>query len=140
MFDAYVTRGLSLREVAAEAGCALRTVARWMDAHGIERRSPLVPARPGEITYASEHACVHCSRRAQEWAYDHNDPDERVNPPDARDRGPFSLKVEHYLPLCKSCHRRFDYRRRQALSVIQAAQSPGVQVRSGCGDASPTCS
>ena len=49
MHDAYVIRRLTLREIAAEVDCALRTVARWMLIHGIETRSSW--ARPtGELT------------------------------------------------------------------------------------------
>lgn len=35
MREAYVDRGLSLQKMAAEAGCGLRTIARWMEIHGI---------------------------------------------------------------------------------------------------------
>lgn len=38
MRAAYVDRSLSLRQVAIEAGCGLRTVARWMEIHEIETR------------------------------------------------------------------------------------------------------
>lgn len=38
MREAYVTRELTLRQIAAEAGCGLRTVARWMKIHGIATR------------------------------------------------------------------------------------------------------
>lgn len=38
MRSAYLERGLTLRQIAAEAGCGLRTVARWMKTHGIETR------------------------------------------------------------------------------------------------------
>lgn len=34
----YEDRGLSLRKIAAEAGCGLRTIARWMDQHVIPTR------------------------------------------------------------------------------------------------------
>lgn len=53
---------------------------------------------------ASNFPCAHCGEPANEWAYDHLDPDER---PDAE--GPFSLDPAHYMPLCSSCHRRFDH-------------------------------
>jgi hypothetical protein len=39
MRDAYVTRGLTLRQMAREASCGLRTIARWMRTHGIETRT-----------------------------------------------------------------------------------------------------
>lgn len=52
---------------------------------------------------AANYSCAHCPDAAQSWAYDHNDPDEKES-----DRGPYSVKREHYLPLCYSCHTRFD--------------------------------
>lgn len=53
---------------------------------------------------AAEHQCRHCDRQAAEWAYDHTDPDELTS-----DKGQaYSLDPEHYLPLCRSCHRKFD--------------------------------
>jgi hypothetical protein len=53
---------------------------------------------------ASEHACSECGDRAQEWAYDHTDPDEQLS-----DRGyRYSLNVECYVPMCAKCHRAFD--------------------------------
>lgn len=55
---------------------------------------------------AREHPCYYCGLRAVQWAYDHQDPDERVSP-----QGCFySPKPEHYLPLCHSCHSYLDFR------------------------------
>lgn len=166
MRSAYEDRGLSLRQLAAEAECGVRTIARWMQTHGIVTRSDARPRprlgadhpnwsgglpicgvcgertssydttthrrcrdisgpngpnwRGSDIGYTGahyrvtaarglpgQHACAHCSEVAQEWAYDHEDPDERRNV-DSRDDDPFSLDVMHYLPLCKKCHRAFD--------------------------------
>jgi hypothetical protein len=53
---------------------------------------------------ASEHTCVWCGAPADDWAYQHNDPDERISP---RDR-PYSMKPECYEPGCRPCHTRFD--------------------------------
>lgn len=168
MRDAYVTRGLTLREVAQEADCGLRTIARWMTIHGIPTRTDAVPRRRTgaahpkwnggppkcavcgepfnhynsrtvthrrcrdvrgernskwrgtEIEYTAMHdrvrkargapgqyACAHCGSVAQEWAYDHADPNERRNRV-GRDDGPFSTDPNHYMPLCKPCHRKLD--------------------------------
>lgn len=52
---------------------------------------------------ASAHACSHCSKSAAEWAYDHSDPREQRG-----GRGAYSLDLERYFPLCKSCHKRYD--------------------------------
>lgn len=52
---------------------------------------------------ASEHACVRCAGCAQQWAYDHLDTDELSDT-----NGTYSAKPEHYVPMCRSCHKRFD--------------------------------
>jgi hypothetical protein len=60
---------------------------------------------------ASAHACLECAGRAAEWAYLGGDPDELTTRPDLRREHPglaYSLKPEHYGPLCKPCHRRRD--------------------------------
>ncbi len=52
---------------------------------------------------AAEHDCDGCQKRAKHWAYDHLDPDER------RDgERVYSNNPSHYLPMCVSCHHRFD--------------------------------
>lgn len=53
---------------------------------------------------ATEHACRQCGERADTWAYDHADPAERQDPK----RGPYSIDLAHYLPLCHSCHGKLD--------------------------------
>jgi len=163
MRDAYLVRNLSLRQIAAEAACGLRTIARWMAIHQIEMR-PAVrqfvlsgpdhpnwtggprrstceecgtsisprsrtcvshrglagehhgswrgdaiknPAMHGRVKTlrgpASAHPCQHCGGTSRDWAYDHADPDERTDP-----EGPFSLDPKRYMPLCVTCHKRFD--------------------------------
>ena len=52
----------------------------------------------------SEQMCA-CGMRADEWAYDHADPDEII---DERRERPYSLKAEHYKAMCRSCHRTMD--------------------------------
>ncbi len=54
--------------------------------------------------------CADCGEGADEWSYDHLDPDE-LEAEDAANLGaPYSLEVEHYVPRCGSCHARFDKR------------------------------
>lgn len=62
--------------------------------------------RPDALT------CTHCGGSAQEWAYDLVDPNERVSPDGVR----YSVNPWHYLALCKSCHRQFDFVNRRAAS------------------------
>ena len=60
---------------------------------------------------ASAQWCDHCDNRASEWAYDHEDPDERTQTVSFKGRAvtaAYSLDPKHYLPLCHSCHTRFD--------------------------------
>ena len=57
---------------------------------------------------ASAHPCVHCGVPAQQWAYDHSDPDAQS---EVRSDGScliFSVDPDRYIPLCIRCHRAFD--------------------------------
>lgn len=56
---------------------------------------------------ASEHLCVDCGARAEEWSYQHQlgCQDEK---PDPNGRGPFCPHPEHYVPRCKACHGAHD--------------------------------
>lgn len=60
---------------------------------------------------AADYLC-RCGARAEEWAYDHSDP-EAITAPWRDQAGAlrdvtYSGKPEHYIPMCKSCHLRFD--------------------------------
>lgn len=55
---------------------------------------------------ASGHACASCDKAADEWAYDHLDPDQRI---DSASGHPYSIKLERYMTLCRPCHRKLDY-------------------------------
>jgi hypothetical protein len=55
---------------------------------------------------AAGHQCS-CGRPAVDWAYDHGDPDERLNP----EGQPYSPDPSHYRPMCRGCHTRFDSQR-----------------------------
>lgn len=54
---------------------------------------------------ADAHPCSMCDRRAKDWAYAHTDKDVRYDP---KTGYPYSLKLTHYIPLCRSCHKRLD--------------------------------
>jgi hypothetical protein len=60
---------------------------------------------------AKLHDCAFCGRRdARDWAYNHRDPDEKV----AKYNGcAYSKDPNCYIPLCRSCHRRFDKNHRR---------------------------
>lgn len=53
---------------------------------------------------ARTHACVDCGGSADQWSYDHDDPDEMISSLGH----PYSGDLDHYLPRCCSCHRAFD--------------------------------
>lgn len=62
---------------------------------------------------ASKQTCCFCLRQAEQWAYDHADESERWVVSDHYvDAGVrYSLEIEHYMPLCRSCHVSFDKQR-----------------------------
>lgn len=66
---------------------------------------------------ASQHNCQHCGNQAYQWAYDKQDPDEKRGTirgwGDADHEVVYSAKLEHYVPLCRSCHRSFDHPRKR---------------------------
>lgn len=57
---------------------------------------------------AAAHLCAHCSVQAEEWAYDHADPDEVTGTTSRGIVVAYSLDPAHYMPLCRACHSRFD--------------------------------
>jgi hypothetical protein len=59
---------------------------------------------------ASANLCP-CGAQANEWAYDHSDPDERRDPTHGC---AYSVDIDRYAPMCWSCHRRFDRRHRRS--------------------------
>jgi hypothetical protein len=51
-------------------------------------------------------SCSHCPRKANHWAYDHKDPDARIDP---KNGCLYSTDLAHYIPLCQRCHYAFDH-------------------------------
>lgn len=59
---------------------------------------------------AGRHACRHCGHRAEHWAYNHLDPNEKW------DGGlVYSDRTTYYMPMCLSCHFTFDAEYRRAV-------------------------
>ena len=54
---------------------------------------------------ASAHQCVDCEGRAKDWAFTYTCTD-----PKGSRFGPYSTDLKHYQPMCRQCHRRFDYK------------------------------
>lgn len=48
------------------------------------------------------HACVWCGRTADQWAYQHTDPDE------IHDGHVWSSRPEHFRPMCRKHHQQLD--------------------------------
>lgn len=53
---------------------------------------------------ASDHSCVDCGSRADDWSYSNECPDEIVDDQGRR----YSSDLEQYAPRCAPCHRKFD--------------------------------
>ena len=59
---------------------------------------------------AAEHTCP-CGAQAQQWAYNHSDPDERtetVAVKGSTSLRAYSLDPQRYNAMCKPCHVRLD--------------------------------
>lgn len=61
---------------------------------------------------ASTHLCVQCGEQARDWAYQHDDPGERIGPVTSQDGKTYMLSftanLDAYKPMCILCHVRFD--------------------------------
>lgn len=59
---------------------------------------------------AREHGCAHCPQPATNWAFMHGSSGELPagTQRNGRPHGPYSLDVNDYIPLCQTCHRRYD--------------------------------
>ena len=57
---------------------------------------------------AKNYVCLHCDRTALDWAYDGTDPFELISSAGQSRGRRYSLDVDRYLPLCRSCHNHLD--------------------------------
>jgi len=53
---------------------------------------------------ASKQLCIECGEQADQWAYQHTDPDPLVSPLGCL----FTDDLDAYSPMCRTCHRRLD--------------------------------
>jgi hypothetical protein len=62
---------------------------------------------------ASAHPCAGegCDQMANDWAYDHADPQQKIGTSREGALRPYSTKLEHYRPLCHSHHTALDRQR-----------------------------
>lgn len=74
---------------------------------------------------AADYPCHNgCGSQAHEWAYDHQDPDEKICLTGEATGCLYSLKPEHYVPMCRSCHRTLD---RGALTADRRSANRALQ-------------
>ena len=117
--------GLSTTEVGRAVGVDPSWVSRSLRAAGVTMR-PRKRARNAQVSYsgahmrvrsdrgsATSHTCA-CGRRAAQWAYTHDDPDELTSP-----EGTYSADPARYVALCVPCHKRAD------LARIKEGRWPG---------------
>lgn len=57
---------------------------------------------------ASDHRCVSCNEPAQQWAYNHADPNEKIAQSGYGEGCAYSTNPDMYEPKCIPCHKRFD--------------------------------
>jgi hypothetical protein len=82
---------------------------------------------------ASGHTCACCGVMARHWSYDRQAPDERWC-----HIGPYSADLDHYQPVCASCHVHRDPPRTESQKLaVQQSLRPAVQARRR-GDGSPS--
>lgn len=53
---------------------------------------------------ASLRTCVDCEGPACDWAYTYTSRNEIPSP-----MGPYTTDITHYQPMCRPCHKKFDY-------------------------------
>lgn len=86
---------------------------RYGSVDAVMRKGPAPGTRrTEEVGYSGAHkrlgpvgGMCGCGRPAKEWSYDHDDPEELLDPRVGR---PYSLKADHYQALCVPCHRKRD--------------------------------
>lgn len=54
---------------------------------------------------ADQHPCVSCGSRAKDWAYQYTAGEKEQK---SETGSPYSDDLDHYAPMCRSCHRSFD--------------------------------
>ena len=67
---------------------------------------------------AKDYPCFQCGNPAFDWAYRHNDPDEKYGATQGY-RAPFSNNPDFYEAMCKTCHRNYDNDHRRNLGTLR---------------------
>ncbi|MEV4492713.1 hypothetical protein AB0K04_21670 [Micromonospora coxensis] len=98
----------------------INNVTRGVTTNCADRTNHPDPRRVELLTYDGAHNRVkalkgsaslylcRCGKQAEQWAYSHADYDERAMIKGREARKPYSINPDHYVPLCRPCHTRFD--------------------------------
>ena len=97
-------------EPLSARGWCRKHYSRWYN-HGDPRRVRKLRGR------ASQYICTECGGPAQQWAYNHRDPDVIRAPMDALLGAGmlYSADPAFYQPMCKRCHSAFDAKHRDSI-------------------------
>ncbi|WP_200215402.1 hypothetical protein [Micromonospora coerulea] len=115
----------------------INNVARGVTTNCADRVNHPDPRRKDRLTYdgahnrvkgqrgsASDYLC-RCGKQAEQWAYSHADFRQRADSEGRETGRPHSANPDHYLPMCRSCHSRFDSTHRRlvgdSLSLVGVA-------------------
>lgn len=80
----------------------------------------------------SEYPCHDCSGPAVDWSYDNSDPREFTD----RESGcAYSALTSHYLPRCRSCHRKADWDHKRSIRRPLDPESCKFFYEAGCSAA-----
>lgn len=60
---------------------------------------------------STDYLCIDCGKQAQQWSYDHADPNELISETRGTEGIAYSTDPDRYDPRCISCHKRFDLKR-----------------------------
>ncbi len=74
---------------------------------------------------AANQVCTDCGKPAAHWAYDHTDPNPSVGLAAKGIEVQYSLDIDRYDPLCRSCHAKRDGRRLVKLWQSRALEAEG---------------
>lgn len=57
---------------------------------------------------ATNHTCFKCGAQAKQWAYNHEDPHERIDSSISKNPVVYSMSPDYYVAMCTPCHKTFD--------------------------------
>ncbi|MEU8047789.1 hypothetical protein AB0B71_27060 [Micromonospora echinofusca] len=116
---------------------AIRNPANGVTLNCADRARHPDPRRKDQLTYDGAHNRVkglrgsasgylcRCGNQAEQWAYSHADHDQQRDSEGREAGSPYSTNPDHYSPMCRSCHARYDNAHRRmagnGLSLVHVA-------------------